>query len=86
LKYFEIAYPNDKRVGNCIGTLRLYAIGKATIKELRHAAYAAHAAAHAADAACAADAAAYAAYAAADARTKTLSKCADIFRKYFPTV
>ena len=86
LEYFEKEYPNDKRVRNCIKTIRAYARGRATREELKSAAYAAYAAAYAAaDAAdAAAYAAAYAAYAAA--RTKTLSKCADIFRKYFPEV
>jgi len=73
LKYFERKYQNDKRPRNAIRTLRAYAYGKATREDLRayYAAYAAYTY--------------YAAFAdyADDARSKTLKKCADIFRKYF---
>jgi len=95
LPIFEKKYPNDKRPRIAIETARKWAIGKATIKEVRSAyavgkatikevrsAYAADAAAYAA--AYAADAAAYAAAdAAADyaaARSARLRECADICR------
>ena len=91
LKYYEKVYPNDKRVRECLGVCRAYSRGEATDKELASASAAAHASAaayaSAASAAAAhASAAAYASAAAAYAasRTKTIKKCADIFRKHFP--
>lgn len=75
LKYYEAEYPDDKRVRECINTCRRYAKDKATDKELETAsAYAAYAAAYAA----------YDAYDAATSRTRTLKRCANIFRKHFP--
>ena len=64
LPIFEKKYPKDDRPRKAIETTRLWARGKATIEEVRSAAYAAYAAYAAADAA---DAAAAAADAAADA-------------------
>ena len=76
LPIYEKRYSDDKRVRKCIETLKRYAIGKATLEEVKaarkNAAYAddayayaaadaAYAAADAAAAAAAADAAAYAA-------------------------
>jgi acyl-CoA reductase-like NAD-dependent aldehyde dehydrogenase len=81
LPIFEKKYPNDKRVRECIETLRRYAKGKATIKEVREARRSAADAAYAA---------AYAAAAAADAacetaaRSSSLKRSADIVRQYYP--
>ena len=77
LEYYEVEYPKDKRVRECINTCRRYAAGKATDNELENAASAASHAAYAADAASAAASAADA------ARIKTLKQCADIFRKHY---
>jgi len=60
-----------------IETAEAWTKGKATLEQVRNAAYAAAAAA-------AADAAADAAYAAAAARKNTLKQCADIVRKHYP--
>jgi hypothetical protein len=79
LPIFEKKYPNDKRVRECIETLRRYAKGKATIKEVREARRSAYAAdAYAYDAY--ADAAAYA----DDARSSSLKRSADIVRQHYP--
>jgi hypothetical protein len=100
LPIFETRYPNDKRVRDCIETLRRYAAGTATIddvKAARKAAYAAaaDAAAYAAAYAAGSYAAAYAAYAAADAadaagsyaaaaRTAIQKRSAEIVRQHYP--
>ena len=80
--------PQGSAGKRCLRTLRAWAHGKATIEQVRAAAYAAGAAA-AADA----DAAAYAADAAADAADAAAygsdaaarARCADIVRKHYPT-
>jgi hypothetical protein len=81
LPIFEKKYPNDKRVRECIETLRRYAKGKATIKEVREARRSAADAAYAAadaDADAAYAAAAAAAYAAADADADAAAYAADV--------
>ena len=91
LKYVR---KGEKRPLKAIQTAEAWARGKrgVTIEQVRTAAAAAYDAAYAAAAYDAAYAAAYAAaataadavYAAADARTKTLSKCAAIVRRFYP--
>jgi hypothetical protein len=74
LKYVK---KGEKRPLIAIQTAEKWANGKATIEEVRTAAYAA----------AAYDAAAYDAYAAYDAaaRKEVLKKCSDIVRKHYPT-
>jgi hypothetical protein len=93
LPIYEKRYPDDNRVRECIDTTEKWARNEATLEALKvsrrncYAASAAAAAAAAADAAYAsasAAAAAYAASAASDARSKTLSACAEIVRKHYP--
>jgi len=90
LKYVKAG---EERPRIAIETAEKWARGKATIEEVRIAAYAAYAAAYAVYAAAyAAYAAAYAAYAAAYAayaayaaeRAKVLKQCASIVRKFYP--